>query len=97
MNLVASELTDITLNLSSIIPLPFLPTAHSTLTIPAEGTPQSFALRKGDIKQYVAIKCRYYIVISSQVLFHDGSLLLSQINTQLLNTVHNTSRILPHV
>jgi hypothetical protein len=36
-------------------------------------------------------------VISSQVLFHDGSLLHSQFNTQLLITVHNSSRIIPHV
>jgi hypothetical protein len=35
-----------------------------------------------------------YTVISSQVLFHNGSLLHSQLNTQLLNTVHNCSRIL---
>jgi hypothetical protein len=34
------------------------------------------------------------IVISSRVLFHDGSLLHSRLNTQLLITVHNTSRIL---
>jgi hypothetical protein len=38
-----------------------------------------------------------HIVISSQVLFHDGSLLHSQFNTQLLITVHNSSRFLTHV
>jgi predicted RNA methylase len=38
-----------------------------------------------------------HIVISSQVLFHDGSLLPSMFNTQLLITVHNSSRILTHV
>jgi hypothetical protein len=37
------------------------------------------------------------IVISSQVLFHNGSLLHSQFNTQLLITVHNSSRNLTHV
>jgi hypothetical protein len=36
-------------------------------------------------------------VISSQVLFHDGTLLHSQFNTQLLITVHNSSRIRTHV
>jgi hypothetical protein len=35
---------------------------------------------------------RLDIVISSQVLFHDGSLLHSELNTQLLITVHNSSR-----
>jgi hypothetical protein len=35
-------------------------------------------------------------VTNSQVLFHDGSLLHSQFNTQLLITVHNSSRILIH-
>jgi hypothetical protein len=34
------------------------------------------------------------IVISSQGSIHNGSLLLSQLNTQLLITVHNSSRIL---
>jgi hypothetical protein len=34
-----------------------------------------------------------YIVTSSQVLFHDGTLLHSKLNTQLLITVHNSSRI----
>jgi hypothetical protein len=38
-----------------------------------------------------------YIVISSQVLFHDGSLLHSKFNTQHLITVHSSSRILTHV
>jgi hypothetical protein len=37
-----------------------------------------------------------HIVISSQVLFHNGSILHSQFNTQLLITVHNSSRILIH-
>jgi hypothetical protein len=37
------------------------------------------------------------IVISSQVLFHDGSLLHSMFNTQLLITVHNSSIVLTHV
>jgi hypothetical protein len=37
------------------------------------------------------------IVTNSQVLFHDGSLLHSQLNTQPLITVHNSSRILTHV
>jgi hypothetical protein len=37
------------------------------------------------------------IVKNSQVLFHDGSLLHSKFNTQLLITVHNSSRILTHV
>jgi hypothetical protein len=32
-----------------------------------------------------------HIVISSQVLFHNGSLLHSEFNTQLLITVHNSS------
>jgi hypothetical protein len=36
-----------------------------------------------------------YIVISSQ--FHNGSLLHSQFSTQLLITVHNSSRNLTHV
>jgi hypothetical protein len=36
--------------------------------------------------------CIIYIVINSQVLFHNGSLLHSQFNTQLLITVHNSSR-----
>jgi hypothetical protein len=34
-----------------------------------------------------------YIVTNSQVLLHDGTLLHSQFNTQLLITVHNSSRI----
>jgi hypothetical protein len=38
-----------------------------------------------------------YIVISSQVLFHNGSLLHSEFNIQLLNTVDNSSTILTHV
>jgi hypothetical protein len=37
------------------------------------------------------------IVISSQVLFHDGSLLHSMFNTQLLITINNSSRIITHV
>jgi hypothetical protein len=37
------------------------------------------------------------IVTDSQVLFHDGTLLHSQFNTQLLITVHNSSRNLTHV
>jgi hypothetical protein len=40
---------------------------------------------------------KIYIVISSQVLFHDGSLLHSMFNIQLLITVHNSSRNLTHV
>jgi hypothetical protein len=32
---------------------------------------------------------RVYIVTNSQVLFHNGSLLHSKFNTQLLITVHN--------
>jgi hypothetical protein len=32
----------------------FLPTAHPTLTMAPEGTPQNFASRKGGTKQYVA-------------------------------------------
>jgi hypothetical protein len=39
----------------------------------------------------------YNIVISSQVLFQDGSLLHSRLNTQLLITINNSSRILTHV
>jgi hypothetical protein len=35
-----------------------------------------------------------HIVISSQVLFHNGSLLQSRLNTQLLITIHSSSRIL---
>jgi hypothetical protein len=38
-----------------------------------------------------------HIVISSRVLFHNGSLLHSEFNTQLLITVHNSSTILTHV
>jgi hypothetical protein len=37
------------------------------------------------------------IVTNSQVLFHNGSLLHSKFNTQLLITVHNSSRILTHI
>jgi hypothetical protein len=33
------------------------------------------------------------IVMNSQVLFHDGTLLHSKFNTQLLIAVHNSSRI----
>jgi hypothetical protein len=36
-------------------------------------------------------------VTNSQVLFHNGSLLHSKFNTQLLITVHNSSRILTQV
>jgi hypothetical protein len=38
-----------------------------------------------------------YIVIRSRVLFHNGSLLHSQLSTKLLITVHNSSRILTRV
>jgi hypothetical protein len=38
-----------------------------------------------------------HIVTNSQVLFHNGSLLHSKFNTQLLITVHNSSRILTQV
>jgi hypothetical protein len=38
-----------------------------------------------------------YIVTSSQVLFHDGSLLHSMFNTQLLITINNSSTILTQV
>jgi hypothetical protein len=38
-----------------------------------------------------------HIVTNSQVLFHSGSLLHSKFNTQLLITVHNSSRILTQV
>jgi hypothetical protein len=41
--------------------------------------------------------CQNNIVISLQVLFHDGSLLHSMFNTQLLITINNSSRILTHV
>jgi hypothetical protein len=34
----------------------FLPTAHPTLTMAHEGTPQNLALRKGVTKQYVTTK-----------------------------------------
>jgi hypothetical protein len=37
------------------------------------------------------------IVTNSQVIFHNGSLLHSMFNTQLLTTVHNSSRILTQV
>jgi hypothetical protein len=37
------------------------------------------------------------IVISSQVLFHNGSLLQSRLNTQLLITVHSSSKNLTPV
>jgi hypothetical protein len=33
-----------------------LPTAHPTITMPHEGTPQNFALRKVGTKQYVATR-----------------------------------------
>jgi hypothetical protein len=46
---------------------------------------------------HILIFLTLYIVISSQVLFHNGSLLHSQFNTQLLITVHNSSRNLTHV
>jgi hypothetical protein len=36
-----------------------------------------------------------YIVTNSQVLFHDGSLLHSKFNTQLLITVHSSSSFSP--
>jgi hypothetical protein len=38
-----------------------------------------------------------YIVISSRVLFHNGCLLHSQFNSQLLTTVHNSSKNLAPV
>jgi hypothetical protein len=40
----------------SVPQLFFLPTAHPTLTVAREGTPQNSALRKGGTKQYVATK-----------------------------------------
>jgi len=36
-----------------------LPTAHPTLTVTREGTPQNFALRLGGTKQYVTTKNAY--------------------------------------
>jgi hypothetical protein len=47
------------------------------------------------VKPYIYIYI--YIVISSQGLFHNGSLLHWTLNTQLLITVHNSSRNLTHV
>jgi hypothetical protein len=43
--------------------------------------------------EYVTI----YIVTYSQIVFHDGSLLDSMFSTQLLITVHSSSRILTYV
>jgi hypothetical protein len=54
-------------------------------------------VQKGSNSHMQSVTDIVYIVISSQVLFHDGSLLHSQFNTQLLITVHNSSRILTHV
>jgi hypothetical protein len=53
---------------------------------------------QGDIKvdRIVILKWTVHTVISSQVLFHNGSLLHSKFNTQLLITVHNSSGILTH-
>jgi hypothetical protein len=40
---------------------------------------------------------RYNIVISSQVLFHDGTLMHSKFNTLQLITVHSSPRLLTQV
>jgi hypothetical protein len=48
-------------------------------------------------KMFLSDRKKIHIVISSQVLFHNGSLLHSQLNTQLLITVHNSSGNLTHV
>jgi hypothetical protein len=39
----------------------FLLTAHPTLTMACEGTPQNFALRKMDTKEYMATKMKIYM------------------------------------
>jgi hypothetical protein len=52
-------------------------------------------LYKSKVAAYVK-KYTKYIVTNSQVLFHDGTLLHSKFNTQLLITISNSSRILTH-
>jgi hypothetical protein len=52
---------------------------------------------KTRISQKKIKKEMHYIVTNSLVLFHNGSLLHSKFNTQLLITVHNSPRILTHV
>jgi hypothetical protein len=56
--------TPIAVTLYTSVPRSFLPTAHPTLTMAREGTPQNFALRKGGTKQCMATKMRILCVHS---------------------------------
>jgi hypothetical protein len=55
------------------------------------GSPLSISFHRYSICIYVVI------VINSQVLFHNGSLLHAQFNTQLLITIKNSSKNLTPV
>jgi hypothetical protein len=68
------------------------------MSLPKFATPWSLLLFQLAVSTefLFSVMC-IYIVTNSRVLFHDGSLLHSKFNTQLLIKISNSSRILTHV